>query len=38
MRYFSNSNVYFLERMGTHAVTISVLSYKRTQVFVNTCT
>ena len=25
MRYYGNLNVYFLERMGTHAVTLSVL-------------
>jgi len=29
MRYYGNLNVYFLERIGTHAVTISVLVTKR---------
>jgi len=39
MRYYGKLNVYFLERMGTHAVTLSVLvtkGYKRLQVFVKT--
>ena len=29
MRYDGNLNVYILERMGTHAVTLSVLVTKR---------
>jgi len=36
MRYYGNLNVYFLERMGTHAVTLSVLVTKGQKVFVNT--
>ena len=28
MRYYGKLNVYFLERMGTHAVTLSVLVTK----------
>ena len=28
MRYYGNLTVYFLERMGTHAVTLSVLVTK----------
>jgi len=28
MRYYGNLNVYFLERIGTHAVTLSVLVTK----------
>ena len=28
IRYYGNLNVYFLERMGTHAVTLSVLVTK----------
>jgi len=28
MRYYGNLNVYFLERMGTHAITLSVLVTK----------
>jgi len=29
MCYYGNLNVYFLERMGTHAVTLSVLITQR---------
>mgnify|MGYP007133240791 CR=1 FL=1 len=36
MLYYGNLNVYFLERMATHAVTLSVLVTKRHMVFVNT--
>jgi len=36
MRYYGNLNVYFLERMGTHAFTLSVLVTKGQKVFVNT--
>ena len=36
MRYYGNLNVYFLERMGIHAVTLSVVVTKGHMVFVNT--
>jgi len=35
-RYYGNLNIYFLERIGTHAVTLSVLVTKGHRFFVNT--